>query len=152
MADVVGHILHDPLSVEEYEVDHAKQSHEDLIGDTEEFYEKFFKDLPRFSPERLEFRQRFIREEYRETLTAIHTKNPEEIVDGLIDMMVVILGTLYEAGVDIGKAWHEVHVANMAKERNVNPSRFGSAGYDLTKPENWGRPVHTNNVGKFKDL
>ena len=42
--------------------------------------------------------------------------NPEEIVDALIDLCVVAIGTLDAYGVNSYKAWDEVHAANMNKE------------------------------------
>ena len=37
----------------------------------------------------------------------------EEVVDGLIDLCVVAIGTLDALGVDPYRAWDEVHKANM---------------------------------------
>jgi predicted HAD superfamily Cof-like phosphohydrolase len=126
--------------------------HADLIGDTEEFYRRFFKDLPEFDIHRLHFRMRFLEEEFNETKRAYEKGDAEGFVDGLIDYMVVTLGTLYEAGVDIGKAWDVVHTANMAKVKNENPSRFGSAGFDLIKPPGWVAPSHADNLGRLSNI
>ncbi len=119
--------------------------HPDLIADTKEFYDRFFRDLPKFDKERLSFRIRFLKEEMRETELAADLGDPEGVIDGCIDLMVVALGTLYEMGVNIGEAWNIVHEANMKKQRNPNPSRFGSAGFDLTKPPGWISPSHKGN-------
>jgi len=99
----------------------------------------------------LDFRLDFIEEEFEETLKATHVdKDPEEIVDGLIDICVVAIGTLDAFGVDPYKAWNEVHKANMAKEVGVKESRPNPLGVpDLIKPDNWQAPSHEGNHGLF---
>ena len=99
----------------------------------------------------LQFRLRFLQEELTETATAIENNDPEEIVDGLIDLCVVAIGTMDAFGVDAHKAWDEIHNANMAKERGVKPSRPNPLGMpDLIKPEGWVGPDHTGNHGMLK--
>ena len=68
----------------------------------------------------LEFRLQFLQEELDETrAAAVVDGNPQEIVDGLIDLCVVAIGTLDAFGVDPQVAWDEVHKANMSKEAGV---------------------------------
>lgn len=101
----------------------------------------------------LEFRIDFIREELDETETALISMDSEEIVDGLIDICVVAIGTLDAFGVDAYKAWDEVLKANMAKEVGVKPTRPNPLGVpDLIKPDNWEAPSHEGNHGKLNDL
>ena len=101
----------------------------------------------------LEFRIDFIREELDETETALIGMDSEEIVDGLIDLCVVAIGTLDAFGVDPYKAWDEVLRANMAKEVGVKPTRPNPLGVpDLIKPDNWEAPSHEGNHGKLNDL
>lgn len=97
----------------------------------------------------LDFRMDFIEEEFNETLKAVSLdRDPEEVVDGLIDIIVVALGTLDAFGVDAQKAWDEVHNANMAKEVGVKPERPNPLGLpDLIKPEGWTAPSHYGNYG-----
>lgn len=97
----------------------------------------------------LEFRLDFIEEEFLETMNAAHKdRNPEEVVDGLIDIIVVALGTLDAFGVDVQKAWDEVHKANMSKEPGVKPERPNPLGLpDLMKPVGWTAPSHYGNYG-----
>ena len=63
----------------------------------------------------LHFRIDFLREELDETEAALVSLDSEEIVDGLIDLCVVAIGTLDAFGVDPYKAWDEVLKANMNK-------------------------------------
>ena len=96
----------------------------------------------------LKFRLRFLQEELSEMGTAIDEKNPEEIVDALIDLCVVAIGTLDAFGVDAHKAWDTVHNANMAKEPGVKESRPNPLGLpDVIKPEGWEGPDHDGNHG-----
>ena len=94
----------------------------------------------------LRFRLRFLQEELDEMGTAVDEKNPEEIVDALIDLCVVAIGTLDAFNVDAHKAWKEVHTANMAKQPGVKESRPNPLGLpDLIKPEGWKGPSHESN-------
>jgi len=101
----------------------------------------------------LEFRIKFLEEELNETREAVKNNDPEEIVDGLIDLCVVAIGTLDAFDVDSHKAWKEVHDANMSKEPGVKESRPNPLGLpDLIKPEGWQGPSHKNNHGLFKKV
>jgi NTP pyrophosphatase (non-canonical NTP hydrolase) len=96
----------------------------------------------------LNFRAAFIQEELDELKESIETDDAEEIVDALIDIIVVALGTLDLCDVDSVDAWDEVLAANMSKEAGHNPSRPNELGFpDLIKPEGWKSPSHINNHG-----
>ncbi len=100
----------------------------------------------------LEFRLNFLTEELNETKNAYKEKNEEEIVDGLIDLCVVAIGTLDAFGVDAYKAWDQVHNANMQKEPGVKESRPNPLGLpDLIKPKDWVGPEHNDNTGNISD-
>jgi predicted HAD superfamily Cof-like phosphohydrolase len=116
------------------------------------------------------FRMKFILEELMETINAcgLHydsmfndvrhkingKENEEEILDGLVDLMVVILGTAHFFGftnkIDnttiFELAWDRVQEANMNKipVKSANESKRGCQ-YDLLKPEGWKKP-------EFEDL
>ena len=101
----------------------------------------------------LEFRIRFLQEELDETRKAVEESDAEEIVDGLIDLCVVAIGTLDAFGVDPYKAWDEVLKANMQKSVGKKSTRPNPLGVpDLVKPENWEAPNHSDNHGKFDDI
>lgn len=100
----------------------------------------------------LQFRLDFLKEELDETIKASKDNDAEEIVDGLIDLCVVAIGTLDAFGVDAYKAWDEVHNANMAKEPGIKESRPNPLGLpDLIKPEGWTGPKHNDNTGNITD-
>ena len=101
----------------------------------------------------LKFRIEFLQEELDETREAHVVKDPEEIVDGLIDLCVVAIGTLDAYGVDPYKAWDEVLKANMQKSVGKKSTRPNPLGVpDLVKPEDWEAPSHKGNHGKFNDI
>jgi len=98
----------------------------------------------------LDFRLNFLEEELNETRAAAQNGDAEEIVDGLIDLCVVAIGTLDAFEVDAHKAWDEVLKANMAKEVGVKEGRPNPLGLpDLVKPDGWVGPSHEGNTGKF---
>ena len=101
----------------------------------------------------LTFRLKFLQEELDETKTALINGDSEEIVDGLIDLCVVAIGTLDAYGVDPYKAWDEVLDANMSKEVGVKEGRPNPLGLpDLIKPEGWTAPSHEGNHGMLPDF
>jgi len=96
----------------------------------------------------LKFRLDFLNEELTETKNALENADPEEIVDGLIDLCVVAIGTLDAYGVDAYDAWDEVLDANMAKEPGVKEGRPNPLNLpDLIKPADWMPPSHEGNHG-----
>lgn len=120
---------------------HAKYGVHDWIEDNmdnKELMQKF-----------LDFRLKFLEEELNETKAAAqYDRNASEVVDGLIDLCVIAIGTLDAFNVDAQKAWEAVHAANMAKEVGVKESRPNPLGLpDLIKPEGWKGPEHHDNTG-----
>jgi predicted HAD superfamily Cof-like phosphohydrolase len=93
----------------------------------------------------LEFRVKFLEEEMKELKDA---ETAEDVVDALIDLCVVAIGTLDLFDVDAHKAWNVVHDANMSKEVGIKESRPNPLGLpDLIKPEGWKAPTHEHNHG-----
>jgi len=74
----------------------------------------------------MEFRLGMMQEELDETKQAFKDNNPEEIVDGIIDLCVFAIGTL---------------------EGRPNPLGLP----DLVKPEGWEGPSHEGNHGNISD-
>jgi predicted HAD superfamily Cof-like phosphohydrolase len=93
----------------------------------------------------LEFRANFLQEELDELRKA---DNADDVVDALIDLCVVAIGTLDGFKVDSYKAWDAVLRANMNKQVGVKESRPNPLGLpDLIKPAGWEAPSHVNNYG-----
>jgi predicted HAD superfamily Cof-like phosphohydrolase len=98
----------------------------------------------------LQFRISFLQEELDEMKAAT---NGDDVVDALIDLCVVAIGTLDAFDVDSETAWKRVHKANMNKEVGIKASRPNPLGLpDLIKPEGWVAPTHIDNVGLLSKL
>ncbi len=98
----------------------------------------------------LNFRINFLQEELDELKKA---KNGEEIVDALIDICVVAIGTLDAFNVNAYKAWDEVLKANMNKVVGIKKDRPNPLGLpDLVKPNGWVPPNHRGNHGIIDSL
>ena len=101
----------------------------------------------------LQFRINFLQEELDEMRAAVAAKDnglssADDVVDALIDLCVVAIGTLNAFDVDTYAAWDRVHFANMKKEIGIKESRPNPLGLpDLVKPEGWQAPTHKDNVG-----
>lgn len=93
----------------------------------------------------LKFRLDFLQEELDE---AIRADKHEDVVDAMIDLCVVAIGTLDAFDVDANEAWNRVHEKNMQKEPGIKPGRPNPLGLpDLIKPAGWTAPTHADNVG-----
>lgn len=99
----------------------------------------------------LKFRIDFLQEELDELKAAAESGSDtaaDDIVDALIDLSVIAIGTLDLFKVDAQEAWRRVYEANMAKEVGVKASRPNPLNLpDLIKPEGWQAPSHADNVG-----
>ena len=128
----------------------------DLVLDMNKMHDKFEvhqwfmanKENKELMAKYLDFRLAMCQEELTETVDAVKAKDPEEVVDGLIDLVVFALGTLDVFGVDTATAWNAVYAANMAKHVGVKEGRPNPFGLpDLMKPEDWVAPSHAGNHG-----
>ena len=86
------------------------------VNDIKDMHHKYgVHEWVKNNPEKLEqllhFRVSFLKEEFDETFKAVGEKDAEEIVDGLIDLCVVAIGTLDLMGIDAHEAWHVVNKA-----------------------------------------
>jgi predicted HAD superfamily Cof-like phosphohydrolase len=101
----------------------------------------------------LQFRMSFLDEELTETKKAVLNNDAEEIVDGLIDLCVVAIGTLDSMGINSYEAWNRVLRANLQKQVGVKPERPNPLGLpDLIKPVGWKAPSHADNHGLLTKL
>jgi len=121
------------------------------IDDIKDLHTKFGvrEVIETLSPENLkafiDFRLKFLQEELDEAKEATEA---EDVVDAMIDLCVVAIGTLDAVGVDSQIAWDRVHKANMSKQRGIKKERPNPLGLpDLIKPEGWTSPQHYDNTG-----
>ena len=104
----------------------------------------------------LEFRANFLQEELDELKSAT---NADDVVDALIDLCVVAIGTLDAYDVNAYTAWNRVYEKNMEKEVGIKASRPNKLGLpDLIKPTmathgyDWVAPTHADNIGLFSKV
>lgn len=125
----------------------------DPIAQIERMNTKYGFDQIPLTKEILNFKLSCCIEELSETMNAANVNHDADgIVDGLVDLSVFAIGILYNAGIDVRKAFTEVMAANLQKERGTKPTRPNSGGVDLVKPEGWQAPSHKDNLGQFKNL
>ena len=128
----------------------------DWVNDISMMHRKYATNIAvrRMNEEKLKaflwFRLKFLSEELQETVNATKAGDPEEIIDGLIDLCVVAIGTLDAFEVDAHKAWDEVLKANMNKIIGIKEERPNPLGLpDLIKPDGWTPPSHEGNHGNI---
>lgn len=126
------------------------------VADIAEMHDKYgvLEKVQKFDKEKLQqffqFRVKFLEEEMHELKTA---ESAEDVVDALIDLCVVAIGTLDLFEVDPHLAWDRVHEANMNKKVGIKESRPNPLGLpDLIKPEGWMAPTHDDNVGSLMSI
>jgi predicted HAD superfamily Cof-like phosphohydrolase len=71
----------------------------------------------------------------------------EHMLDALVDLVYVAIGTSYLHGFDFREAWRRVQHANMQKVRaqRAEDSKRGTT-FDVVKPSGWTPPSHTDLV------
>lgn len=139
----------------------------DWVGDIAEMHTKFgVNDVIRTLDKEklltfLKFRVDFLQEEIdelKEAQAAFQAgtgtvKDADEVVDALIDLCVVAIGTLNAFDVDSEEAWDRVFEKNMEKSPGVNPNRPNPLGLpDMIKPAGWTAPTHADNIGLLDKL
>tara|TARA_R110000796_G_scaffold156_1_gene666 strand:- start:1017 stop:1424 length:408 start_codon:yes stop_codon:yes gene_type:complete len=101
----------------------------------------------------LKFRLDFIKEELDETFDAYFNRDDVEVLDGLIDILVVTLGTLDVFKCDTPKAWENIHNSNMSKTPGVNLTRPNNFSLpDMAKGKDFKKPDIKNYTGLLKQI
>ncbi len=123
----------------------------DQFAQIDTFVEKYgFTDVP-YTPEVHQYRMDLLSEEYEETVGAHMTGDAECLVDGHVDMIVILMGNLAMMGVDGKRAFNEVMRANMSKvlaaRKDGDPD-----GASIAKPVGWVGPDHSDNHGKLDEI
>ena len=131
----------------------------DWVKDISEMHTKFGvnKIVRTFDADKLklfiEFRLKFLQEELTEAIDALANNNADDVVDAMIDLCVVAIGTLDALDVNAYVAWDRVHNANMTKSPGIKASRPNPMGLpDLIKSDGWQAPSHADNIGLMSKL
>ena len=97
----------------------------------------------------LRFRiEEMMKEEWDELNLAFADEDSEEIIDGIIDLIVFGTTILDAFGVDGELAWKRVYEANMSKEPGIKEGRPNPLGLpDMIKQPGWVAPSHEGNHG-----
>jgi len=110
-----------------------------FLKDVRKFHEKFgfpHPNKPALPPDKeMSFRLSLVEEEFEELKEAIEEKDLVEIVDALVDIIYVCVGTLVSCGVNLTPIWNEVQDTNIKKEGGDYYK-----GEKLLKPEGWIPP------------
>jgi len=109
------------------------------MRDIDAFHEKFGLEAPN-RPRMLDwdttnFRHGFMQEELDEYMLACKDQRMDDAYDALVDLMYVVLGTMWMHGFPLDAGWEEVHACNMTKQRasSASESKRGSH-LDVIKP------------------
>ena len=72
-----------------------------------------------------------------------------DMLDALVDLVVVAMGTAYQMGWNFEEAWKRVHHANMLKTAVQSEAiNNRDLAFDLQKPEGWTAPYLQDLVTK----
>jgi NTP pyrophosphatase (non-canonical NTP hydrolase) len=91
------------------------------------------------NPDQCELYAGLVEEEINEFYDADTT---EEATKELIDVIVVLIGAAYSAGIDIEEAWNRVHASNMSKL--VGGKLVKNEAGKVLKPDTYAPPVLTD--------
>lgn len=90
------------------------------------------------------FRLGFMLEEIVEIIQAATRNDLPKVLDGLVDLTYVGIGTAALGRLPFDEAWNEVHRTNMAKERasgSDDPRSIRGHILDVVKPKGWTPPL-----------
>ena len=88
----------------------------------------------------LDFRFKLLIEELNEVKFAMNQSDPVELFDGLLDLVVVAMGTAAGLGMNWDLGWEEVLRSNMQKVRGDAKDTKRDNALDLIKPVDWDAP------------
>ena len=121
--------------------------------DLEHFLTKYNLPCPdRFTPlgdEEMKTRILHIHEELLELTRSAQSRDWPEVLDALVDITYLAVGTAVMCGANFDEAWNRVHDANMKKIRaeKKGDSKRGTT-FDVVKPEGWKAADLSDLVGE----
>jgi len=115
------------------------------MADVARFHMRFGLSAPAvpqlLRPDAFAFRVQFMQEELTEYVEACRRGDMADAADALVDLVYVVLGTMYLHGFPFDALWDEVQACNMRKVRaaDASQSKRGSS-LDVVKPPGWEPP------------
>lgn len=98
----------------------------------------------------VDFRIKFLKEELSEFIDAVEKNDLPEMIDALVDLTVIAMGTADIFGFDWQPHWEEVIKTLMTKKKanHAGESKRGFAA-DIVKPVGWVGPDHQSILEKY---
>lgn len=129
----------------------------DQVG---EFHEKFRLPMKDVAPCELmttaneTYRINFLEEELEEFKLACREENLPAMLDALVDLAWVAMGTAHYLGAPFNEAWDAVYRANMQKVRTQRGSDDHKRGEaePIRKPIGWEPPDIAGVIARYNDL
>lgn len=88
----------------------------------------------------LEYRISFLKEELLEFVNAAHANDHAGMLDALVDLAWVCIGTAHYMGAPFHEAWQRVLSANLQKIRDTSGDHKRGAAEKIRKPVDWQPP------------
>jgi len=117
----------------------------EFIQDMLDFHAKYglaYDSSPRHLPKEMsDFRIKFLKEELSEYVDCVNSEDLEGQFDALVDLAVVLFGTVILHGFNFEEGWKRIMEANNRKVRakEASDSKRNSK-LDIVKPEGWSHP------------
>lgn len=104
------------------------------------------------TPEVLEYRTKFLQEELQEFIDAGANNDLAGMLDALVDLAWVAMGTAHYLGAPFNEAWAEVRRANMAKvlKTEADPTHKRGVVERIFKPAWWVPPRIAEIINQHK--
>lgn len=109
-------------------------------------------NLTNITPDKVDKQVSLIYEELVETIDALESKDPKELLDGAVDVFVTLAGLLQqldEAGFEVGDALERVCHNNLSKFPSASEPIVVAGEYKLEKNEEYNVWVLKNENGKI---
>jgi predicted HAD superfamily Cof-like phosphohydrolase len=111
-----------------------------IFKDQETFMVASDQTVDKFNETQYNLYLNLIREEFNELSVAESNNDLVEVTDAILDMIVVGVGALLSAGVDVEGAWNEVIRSNMSKIDPDTGKVLKREDGKVLKPISWSPP------------
>jgi predicted HAD superfamily Cof-like phosphohydrolase len=127
-------------SIKERLQENNKEIKMSIFKDQETFMKASDQTVDHFNEAQYNLYLNLIREEFNELSVAESNNDLVEVTDAILDMIVVGVGALLSAGVDVEGAWNEVIRSNMSKIDPDTGKVLKREDGKVLKPISWSPP------------